>query len=151
MTKKYLLWFTIGIFIHAILFLLVYYEEIFQTNDIRDCSLFIIIYALLNSLIIGACEPWFQTKQRENPAKKQWHLLSWSITFGLPMGFLLYIQKVTFDLPMAFLLYFQQVAIQEIVIWYFFLSLVIGLLSGLLVGYLWSKIITIPSKENNKA
>ena len=80
-------------------------------------------------------EPWFQTKQQENPTKKQWHLLSWSITFGLPM---------------SFLLYSQQVAIQEIVIWYFFLSLGIGLLSGLLAGFFWYKIITITHQRNNK-
>ena len=125
MIKKNLLWFAVGLLIHIICFLIVDCEDIYMFQMKTKSSIFILLYALLNSLIIGVLEPWFQIKQKETPRKKQWHCLSWAITFGLPMGFWLYI---------------QQVAFQEIDISFFFLSLVIGLLSGLLAGYIWIKL-----------
>ncbi len=133
MIKKNILWFAIGLIIHIICFLIAYEEDISMFNIQTKSSIFILLYALLNSLIIGGLEPWFQIKQKGNPTKKTWHLLNWAITFGLPMGFLFYI---------------QQIALQEVVS-YFFLSLAIGLLSGLLAGYIWTMLMkSIVNKRN---
>lgn len=123
MIKKGIFWFLGSLLFHVFFLLLNYQEEIFDRDIIVKCNTFTIVYAIINSLIIGILTPWLLKKQKEDITKKKWFIVYWIVT----------------DLSMCFLLYIQQVSLEEFSLFSFILTLIIGLLGGVLAGYLWIK------------
>ncbi len=123
MIKKGIFWFLGSLIFHVFFLLLNYQEEIFDRDIIVKCNTFTIVYAIVNSLIIGILTPWLLKKQKEDITKKKWFIVYWIVT----------------DLSMCFLLYIQQVSLEEFSLFSFILTLIIGLLGGVLAGYLWIK------------
>lgn len=123
MIKKGIFWFLGSLIFHVFFLLLNYQEEIFDRDIIVKCNTFTIVYAIVNSLIIGILTPWFLKKQKEDITKKKWFIVYWIVT----------------DLSMCFILYIQQVSLEEFSLFSFILTLIIGLLGGVLGGYLWIK------------
>ena len=123
MIKKGIFWFLGSLLFHVFFLLLNYQEEIFDRDIIVKCNTFTIVYAIVNSLIIGILTPWLLKKQKEDITKKKWFIVYW----------------IVIDLSMCFLLYIQQVSLEEFSLFSFILTLIIGLLGGVLAGYLWIK------------
>ena len=123
MIKKGIFWFLGSLIFHVFFLLLNYQEEIFDRDIIVKCNTFTIVYAIVNSLIIGILTPWLIKKQKEDITKKKWFIVYW----------------IVIDLSMCFLLYIQQVSLEEFSLFSFILTLIIGLLGGVLAGYLWIK------------
>lgn len=123
MIKKGIFWFLGSLIFHVFFLLLNYQEEIFDRDIIVKCNTFTIVYAIVNSLIIGILTPWLLKKQKEDITKKKWFIVYW----------------IVIDLSMCFLLYIQQVSLEEFSLFSFILTLIIGLLGGVLAGYLWIK------------
>ena len=123
MIKKGIFWFLGSLIFHVFFLLLNYQEEIFDRDIIVKCNTFTIVYAIINSLIIGILTPWLLKKQKEDITKKKWFIVYWIVT----------------DLSMCFSLYIQQVSLEEFSLFSFILTLIIGLLGGVLAGYLWIK------------
>lgn len=123
MIKKGIFWFLGSLIFHVFFLLLNYQEEIFDRDIIVKCNTFTIVYAIINSLIIGILTPWLLKKQKEDITKKKWFIVYWIVT----------------DLSMCFILYIQQVSLEEFSLFSFILTLIIGLLGGVLAGYLWIK------------
>lgn len=123
MIKKGIFWFLGSLIFHVFFLLLNYQEEIFDRDIIVKCNTFTIVYAIINSLIIGILTPWLLKKQKEDITKKKWFIVYWIVT----------------DLSMCFILYIQQVSLEEFSLFSFILTQIIGLLGGVLAGYLWIK------------
>lgn len=123
MIKKGIFWFLGSLLFHVFFLLLNYQEEIFDRDIIVKCNTFTIVYAIVNSLIIGILTPWLLKKQKEDITKKKWFIVYWIVT----------------DLSMCFILYIQQVSLEEFSLFSFILTQIIGLLGGVLAGYLWIK------------
>lgn len=132
MIKKGIFWFLGSLLFHVFFLLLNYQEEIFDRDIIVKCNTFTIVYAIINSLIIGILTPWLLKKQKEDITKKKWFIVYWIVT----------------DLSMCFILYIQQVSLEEFSLFSFILTQIIGLLGGVLAGYLWIKsMFSIAKKE----